>query len=130
MPRFSILLVDDEKEVHKLLREFLEVVFGERFVVHSAYNGAEALEKFEQLVGMGQEPDLVLMDLRMPVMDGIEATRRIKEKHPGKEVVVLTAYSKEAELVRRAIEAGAKKIISKSIGYRKVVEEIGEILKI
>jgi len=74
---YIILLVDDEEAFHKLLPNFLERVRGHTFTVHSAENGAAGVEMYSKLASDGHKPDLVLMNLRMPVMDGAEATRRI-----------------------------------------------------
>ena len=70
-------------------------------VVGEACDGEEALSQVEAL-----NPDVVLMDLRMPTLDGVEATERIRAKHPGVQVLVLTTYDTDEDIVR-AVEAGA-----------------------
>lgn len=71
-----------------------------------AAGGEEAIEAFAQLDAEGDRPDVVLMDLQMTPMDGIETTRRLRELHPGTEVVALTSFG-ERDRVRRALESGA-----------------------
>lgn len=71
-----------------------------------AAGGEEAIEAFARLDAEGDRPDVVLMDLQMTPMDGIETTRRLRELHPGTEVVALTSFG-ERDRVRRALESGA-----------------------
>jgi CheY-like chemotaxis protein len=83
--RPKVLLVDDDEETCALLRSVLEDEGIE--VVATALNGLEAIERVDSL-----QPEVVLMDLRMPRMDGFQATRFIKEKHAWVQVVILTFY--------------------------------------
>jgi two-component system response regulator (stage 0 sporulation protein F) len=80
----KILLVDDEESIHLLYREELE---GEGFEVYSALTGEEALQKFQII-----SPDLVILDINMPGINGIEVLRQIKEINPTIPVVLSTAY--------------------------------------
>ena len=80
----KILLVDDEDSIHLLYREELEE---EGYEVHSALSGEEALEKLKII-----QPDLVILDINMPGMNGIDALRRIKEDRPGLPVILSSAY--------------------------------------
>ena len=95
-----ILLVDDHAMVRRGMRDFLEL-HDDLVVVAEAGDGAAAIE----LVA-AERPDVVIMDLLMPVVDGIEATRRIKADHPDVEIVALTSFIEEDRIVA-AIEAGA-----------------------
>jgi DNA-binding response OmpR family regulator len=79
-----ILLVDDEEGIQLLYREEFEE---EGYVVISAYNGDEALEKFNR-----EPPDLVILDINMPGMSGIEVLRRMKEINPDLPVILSSAY--------------------------------------
>jgi DNA-binding response OmpR family regulator len=79
-----ILLVDDEEGIQLLYREEFEE---EGFEVITAYNGEEALEKFSQ-----EPPDLVILDINMPGMNGIEVLRRMKEINPNLPVILSSAY--------------------------------------
>src|SRR2546429_5796094 len=101
-----VLIADD----HRLFAEALEAILaGESTieVVGRARNGAEALELALEL-----EPDVVLMDISMPVMDGVEATRRIREARPGACVLMLTGSSTAVD-VDRSRGAGAAGYITK-----------------
>jgi DNA-binding NarL/FixJ family response regulator len=95
-----ILLVDDHAMVRRGMRDFLEL-HDDLLVVAEAGDGAAAID----LVA-SERPDVVIMDLLMPVIDGIEATRRIKASHPEVEIVALTSFIEEGRIVA-AIEAGA-----------------------
>ena len=94
-----ILLADDHKILREGIRRGLEGA-GES-VVGEASNGEEAIALAAEL-----HPDVILMDLSMPVLDGIEATRRIIEANPDQRVVVLTMHD-DAQRTRAAISAGA-----------------------
>lgn len=84
MDRKRILLVDDEEGIQLLYREEFEE---EGYEVIAAYNGEEALEKFSQ-----EPPDLVILDINMPGMNGIEVLRRMKEINPNLPVILSSAY--------------------------------------
>ena len=104
-PVIRVLVVDDHEVVRRGLHGFLD---GEPDleVVGDAGGGEEALELFAQLDSDGRRPDVVLMDLQMAPMDGIETTRRVRELYPGVEVVALTSFA-EKERVRAALDSGA-----------------------
>lgn len=103
-----VLLVDDHEMVRQGLVFFLSIQADIR-VVDQAANGLEAVQKAAQ-----HRPDVILMDLVMPEMDGIEATRQIKMQYPAIEVLALTSYSDE-ERVTEAIEAGVAGYVMKDI---------------
>jgi len=90
MNSIRILVVDDHAPFRRMLTDFLSSQ-GSVVVVGEAANGLEAVQKADQL-----QPDLVLMDLTMPVMSGFQATKAIKEKYPKTKVVVLSSHSGEA----------------------------------
>jgi len=90
-------------------------------VVGSARNGEEAIEKANEL-----HPDAITMDIQMPVMDGLEATKRILGDHPGKPVIIITAHGQESTVVD-AIGAGAKFFICKPIEKDKVQEVLEKV---
>lgn len=99
-PFVKVLLVDDHAPIRASLRQLLELRPGYRVVAEGA-NGREAVEAVE-----AHDPDVVLMDTNMPVMNGVEATRAIKERHPDVKVLVLTAFG-DMSLVSASIKAGA-----------------------
>src|SRR5690606_39898824 len=96
----KVLLVDDHQVVIQGLKFFLNIQSDIK-IVGEANNGRKALEAIEHL-----KPDIVLMDLVMPVMDGVEATRKINELYPDIKVIVLTSFS-EQNHVLPALRAGA-----------------------
>ncbi|OGO23059.1 MAG: hypothetical protein A2Z28_08700 [Chloroflexi bacterium RBG_16_51_9] len=106
MPKIKVLVVDD----HTIVRDgicTLLALAGDIEVVGEAANGNEALKMVEKT-----EPDVVLMDISMPIMDGLEATRRICREFPRTKVLVLTQYD-DKEYVFPIIQAGASGFISK-----------------
>ncbi len=118
----KILIVDDEQDILELIRHTLNK---EGFEVHVAVNGQQAIEKAKKLL-----PDLILMDVMMPVMDGMEACRLIKDDASIKDIpiVFLTARSEEfAELA--GFEAGADDYIAKPIRSRVLLSRIKAILR-
>jgi len=124
---YRILLVDDEEPFHKLIPYYLERAKAHKFTVYSAMNGEEGGEMYSKLVSDGQKPCLVLMDLRMPVMDGAEATKRIIEKDLEANIYLFTAYA-ETEMEREAFKAGAKGTINKIGDWDRTHECIMNIL--
>ena len=100
MTTIKILMADDHPVVRAGIRGMLETQ-DEFQVIAEAENGREAFEQIGKL-----KPDVVLMDLRMPEMDGVEAIGKIKEKYPNVNILVLTTYDTDADIVR-AVEAGA-----------------------
>ncbi len=112
-----VLLVDDQP----LFREALGVLLGAREeleVVGEAGDGADALRQVAALA-----PDVVLMDLRMPVLDGIEATRRLRAEHPGVRVLALTTFDGDEE-VFAALRAGALGYLLKDTSGERLVEAV------
>jgi len=117
----KILLADD----HKLMREGLRKSFESAgdVVVGEAANGEEAVRLAKAL-----HPEVILMDLSMPVMDGIEATRNIMSEVPGSRVAVLTMHD-DVEKTREAIEAGAKAYLSKGTSFTDVRETVIRVVE-
>jgi len=99
-PPIRVLVVDDHPVVRTGVRGML-ASDADFEVVGEAGDGEEAVRQVEGLL-----PDVVLMDLRMPGVNGVEATRRIRARHPGVQVLVLTTYDTDDDIVR-AVEAGA-----------------------
>jgi len=103
-----ILLVDDHDMVRRGIAVFL-LTNDDLVLVGEAANGVEALEKCAEL-----QPDVVLMDLMMPVMDGITAIRLIRERYPATQVIALTSFSEE-KLVETSLQAGAIGYLFKNV---------------
>jgi len=112
-----VLLCDDQAIVTEGLRVILRQA-GDIDVVAIAENGLEAVEQVGQL-----RPDVVLMDLRMPVMNGIQATARIRQEHPTTRVLVLTTYDDDG-WVFDAIRAGAAGYLLKDAPRDQIIEAI------
>lgn len=108
MPDVSVLVVDDQRLVREGISSLLKIQPGIS-VVGTAVNGREAVEKADSLA-----PDVVLMDVRMPVMDGISATKKIKRQLPDCQVLMLTTFDDE-EYIIRSLQAGAKGYLLKDI---------------
>jgi len=126
--RYTILIVDDEEAIHRLLTRFLERVTRHTFTVHSAENGKKGVEMYGKLASEGHKLDLVLMDLRMPVMDGAEATRRIIENYPKANIYLFTAYAR-TDIESDALKAGAKGTVSKYSDWNWTMGTIIDILE-
>jgi CheY-like chemotaxis protein len=125
---YSILVVDDEKGIHKLLAVFLALNKQHMFSLHTALHGKVGVEMYSKLVDEGKKPDLVLMDIRMPVMDGVEATIRIMDYDPEANIYLFTAYA-GTEVARNGRNAGAKGTISKDADWNITAEKIVDILE-
>jgi DNA-binding NarL/FixJ family response regulator len=113
----SILIVDDHEVVRKGLRSYLDTLPNYR-VVGEASTGEEAIKIVEEYI-----PDVVLMDLIMPGMDGVETTRRIKKISPRTQVVVLTSFHEDSHIFP-ALKAGATSYILKDMKMEKLVESL------
>src|SRR5258706_7669661 len=119
--RARVLVVDD----HALLRTGVANIINQEAdlrVVAEAGNGAEALAAYDRY-----HPDVTLLDLRMPVMDGVEAVRRIRERDPRARVIVLTTYDTD-NVISRALKAGAKAYVLKDISADQLIGCIRDVL--
>ena len=114
-----VLLVDDHAVVRSGLGAFL-LAFDDLDLVGEAGSGEEAVRLCDQLA-----PDIVLMDLVMPGMDGVGATRVIRQKHPEIQVIALTSF-KEKDLVEGVLEAGAIVYLLKNVSADELAEAIRE----
>ncbi len=105
MKPIRILIVDDQTLVREGLRKLLEME-SDFEIVETAHDGEEAMVLVEQLAAGQRAPDVILMDIRMPRMDGIIATRRLKERWPASHIVILTTFD-DTELILAGLQAGA-----------------------
>lgn len=116
----KIVLVDDQDLFRKLLQEWLNAE-NELEILGTANNGQQAIKKVEDL-----KPDVVLMDIEMPEMDGITATKIIRERFPETKVIVLSSYDDDVYLTK-ALRAGAKGYILKN--NSATAEDISNTIK-
>jgi DNA-binding NarL/FixJ family response regulator len=117
-----ILVADDHEVVRQGLRGLVEAQPGWQ-VVGEAVDGREAVEKAKQL-----RPDIVVLDVSMPNLNGLEATRQIRKAVPDTEVLILTMHDSEP-LVRDVLEAGARGYVLKSDAGRELVTALQAVLK-
>ena len=117
MRKIRVLVVDDHRLVRDGIRALLALA-ADIEVVGEAANGKEALQKVKRL-----SHDVVLMDLAMPLMGGLEATRRIRKQFAGTKVLAVTQYD-DSEYVIPVIEAGARGFISKMAAFSELASAI------
>ena len=119
MDLYRIILVDDEEEVRQSIIRKIDWKEAGFQVVGDAENGQDALEKVELL-----EPDLILTDIRMPYMDGLTLSERVRQKHPSVKIVIFSGYD-DFEYAKQAIKLNVTEYILKPVN----VEELTAILK-
>lgn len=117
MAEIRVLLADDQQLMREGLRVLLDLTPDIR-VVGEAGNGAEAVERVQAL-----QPDVVLMDVRMPVMDGVEATRRIRRELPDTQVIILSTFDDD-EYIFEGLAAGARGYLLKDVSSDELAEAI------
>jgi DNA-binding NarL/FixJ family response regulator len=117
-----VLLVDEHDMVRSSLTTVLEAIVDFE-IVGEATDGMSALQKVADL-----RPDVVLMDLNMPIMDGLTATKIIREKYPQTKVIVLTASMLEAD-TQTAATAGANFYLRKDSSIEEIVEAIRAVVQ-
>lgn len=117
MEKIKVLIADD----HTILRQGIKALLDNQAgieVIGEAKDGREALTLIERLL-----PDVILMDIAMPGLNGLEATRRIKKKFPGIKVLVLTMYTNE-EYVFQILQAGANGYLVKETAFQDLISAI------
>lgn len=120
MQKLKIYIVDD----HKLFREGLKLLLSTQDFVHHVYEASSGREFVENLSFV--DSDVVLMDVEMPEMNGIEATQTAMRMKPGLKIIVLSMYGDE-QYYYKMIDAGAKGFVLKSSGIEKVIEAIKKV---
>jgi two-component system NarL family response regulator len=116
-----VLVVDD----HALLRTGVANIINQEpdlHVVAEGANGADAIAAFER-----HRPDVTLLDLRMPVMEGVEAVLRIRERDPDARIIMLTTYDSDEDIAR-ALKAGARAYVLKDISAEALIACIHDVL--
>jgi len=117
MTTIRIMIVDDQDVVRRGLSLFFEA-FDDLKLVAEAANGLQAVELCDEIL-----PDVILMDLMMPEMDGIAATRIIRHKHPNIQVIALTSIQDDAS-VRQMLDAGALGYLLKNASVDELANTI------
>ena len=115
----KIMLVDDAAFMRMMLKDILTK--GGYDVVGEAENGLKAVEKYKEL-----SPDLVLMDITMPELDGIGAVKQIKEIDPNAKIIMCSAMGQQA-MVLESIQAGARDFIVKPFQQDRILEAVNKI---
>jgi DNA-binding NarL/FixJ family response regulator len=118
-PMWRVLIVDDSPRVRQELRTLLPLA-GDIEIVGQAADGQEAIR-----LAMALQPDVVLMDLEMPVLDGYEATRQIKASSPSCRVVALTVHGYEAAW-QKASQSGVDVFLVKGVSVETLVQAISD----
>ncbi|NLM10733.1 MAG: response regulator [Clostridiaceae bacterium] len=116
----NILIVDDAAFMRMMIKDIL--VKNGYTVVGEAENGAKAVEKFKEL-----EPDLVIMDITMPEMDGIQAVKQIREVKSDAKIIMCSAMGQQA-MVIESIQAGARDFIVKPFQADRVLEAVKKVI--
>jgi Response regulator containing CheY-like receiver domain and AraC-type DNA-binding domain len=116
----KVLIVDDAAFMRMMIKDILSKNGYE--VVGEAENGARAIEKFKDL-----NPDLIIMDITMPEMDGILAVKEIKKGTPDAKIIMCSAMGQQA-MVIEAIQAGAKDFIVKPFQAERVLEAVKKVI--
>lgn len=117
----NILIVDDSKISRRVLKDMLEK--NGHTVVGEATNGQEAFDYYGKL-----KPDLVTMDITMPVMDGIEGLKLIHKAYPEAKVVMITAAGQNEKL-KEAVESGAVEFVTKPLVEETVISAIAKVIQ-
>lgn len=115
-----VLIADDAAFMRMMIRNMLSA--GGHEVVAEAENGQRAIEEYD-----AHRPDVVTMDITMPVMDGIEAVRIIKAQHPEAKILMCSAMGQQG-MVMDAVKVGAKGFLVKPLNESKMLEEIERLL--
>lgn len=113
----KVLIVDDQALIREGLSMMLEL-YEDIQLVGEACNGKEAMEVLKE-----KEVDVVLMDIRMPVMDGVEGTKAIKERYPDTKIIILTTFN-EDEYIFQGLKNGADGYILKDVSSEKLIDGI------
>lgn len=115
----KILIVDDSRTSRKMLRNILESNGHE--IIDEAVNGQEGVQKFQAL-----KPDIVTLDITMPVVDGVEALKMIKALDPESKVVMVTAAGQKNKMIE-CIKAGANEFLTKPFEQQEIVDVINKM---
>lgn len=122
MIMYKALVVDDEALERKVMKKVITEEVKEIRLIGEASTGKEALEIVNE-----KKPDIILMDIKMPKMDGLEATQNILNKFPNTKIIIITAYN-DFNYVQRAIKHGAVDYLLKPVKLEKVVKILNDLI--
>ncbi|MGM0418142.1 MAG: response regulator [Thermodesulfobacteriota bacterium] len=120
MTKYSVMVVDDSAISLRNLSNILEEL--DFNVAGACFDGQQACDNYSDL-----KPDLVTMDITMPVMDGIEATKKIVESHPEAVIIMVTSHAQKQTVID-AVRVGARGYIIKPFNKEKVAESITKVI--
>jgi len=124
--KVRIFIVDDEPAVAKVLETYLNELIDD-FEVIPASNGQEAIEKMAKMLEEEVPPDVTLMDLRMPIMDGLESSRQLSAMGVNN-IHILTAHV-DSDMAKVAVTVGVKGIMDKKEGFKAIAGRITEMVR-
>lgn len=122
MEKIEVLLVDDQDLFIESLKTVLQLKDNNFLIYEIKKNGKEAVESVRK-----KQPDIILMDVRMPVMDGVEATKRILEEYPQIKIIMLTTFDDD-EYVKKALQYGAMGYLLKNIKAEELILTMHSIM--
>ncbi len=117
----NILIVDDSRTSRKMLRSILET--NGHVVVDEAVNGEEGVKKYQ-----ATKPDIVTMDITMPIVDGVEALKMIKAMHKDAKVIMVTAAGQKSKMIE-CIKEGANEFLTKPFDQHEIIEVIAKLME-
>jgi len=114
----KILIVDDQRGVRRLLEELFKK---EGWTVKAVSDGREALSAVDEF-----QPNIILMDMKMPNINGLEASKQILAAHPDMSIIMMTAYG-EMDVIKNALEAGVKKCVTKPFDIMNLKDIVNKL---
>ena len=122
MPRVTVVVVDDAPDYRQIVRALLAAISDVLTIVGEAADGAEGLE-----VILRERPDIVITDLVMPRLDGVELTRRIRQELPQTKIILMSSYAEDAYRLM-ASDSGADAFVSKRVMYAALLPAIRDLI--
>jgi DNA-binding NarL/FixJ family response regulator len=122
MPRLTVVVVDDAPDYRQIVRALLAAISDVLTIVGEAADGAEGLE-----VILRERPDIVITDLVMPRLNGVELTRRIRQELPQTKIILMSSYAEDAYRLM-ASDSGADAFVSKRVMYAALLPAIRDLI--
>ncbi len=121
-----ILIIEDEADMQELIKIYIAKANLD-VKIYSAYTGEEGVKAYKELMEKGEKPDIVIMDLKLPGMDGVEATKKIMKMDKNATIYGFTAFfdTNWADELRKA---GAKDVIPRTVGFDGFADRLKKIL--